>query len=96
MTCHGGTGPVADEEDGSPLPAKRKSCASPPGKAGWRPDIAALTAPKRHGSQEDVQAIFTERCTSCHGVDGQGVAVGDKKPGPLWGPSGLTSSGGGP
>ena len=30
--------------------------------------------------------IFTERCTSCHGADGQGVAVGDKKPGPLWGP----------
>ena len=32
------------------------------------------------------EAIFAERCTSCHGVDGQGVAVGDKKPGPLWGP----------
>ena len=31
-------------------------------------------------------ALFAERCTSCHGVDGQGVAVGDKKPGPLWGP----------
>lgn len=30
--------------------------------------------------------IFLERCTSCHGPDGQGVAVGDKKPGPLWGP----------
>ena len=32
------------------------------------------------------EAIFNERCTSCHGSDGQGVAVGDKKPGPLWGP----------
>ncbi len=32
------------------------------------------------------EAIFTERCTTCHGVDGQGVSVGDKKPGPLWGP----------
>jgi thiosulfate dehydrogenase len=32
------------------------------------------------------QALFSERCTSCHGLDGQGVAVGDKKPGPLWGP----------
>jgi thiosulfate dehydrogenase len=32
------------------------------------------------------EAIFNERCTSCHGRDGQGVAVGDKKPGPLWGP----------
>ena len=32
------------------------------------------------------EAIFMERCTTCHGADGQGVAVGDKKPGPLWGP----------
>jgi thiosulfate dehydrogenase len=31
--------------------------------------------------------IFKEKCTSCHGMDGQGVAVGDKKPGPLWGPN---------
>jgi thiosulfate dehydrogenase len=31
------------------------------------------------------EAIFTERCTNCHGTDGQGVAIGDKKPGPLWG-----------
>jgi thiosulfate dehydrogenase len=30
--------------------------------------------------------LFKERCTNCHGLDGQGVAVGDKKPGPLWGP----------
>jgi thiosulfate dehydrogenase len=32
------------------------------------------------------ESLFNERCTTCHGVDGQGVAVGDKKPGPLWGP----------
>jgi thiosulfate dehydrogenase len=32
------------------------------------------------------ETLFAERCTSCHGLDGQGVAVGDKKPGPLWGP----------
>ena len=32
------------------------------------------------------EALFMEWCTSCHGADGQGVAVGDKKPGPLWGP----------
>src|SRR5262245_45016316 len=25
------------------------------------------------------QAIFAERCTSCHGADGQGVQIGDKK-----------------
>jgi thiosulfate dehydrogenase len=32
------------------------------------------------------EAVFQERCITCHGLDGQGVAVGDKKPGPLWGP----------
>jgi thiosulfate dehydrogenase len=32
------------------------------------------------------QAVFEERCPSCHGVDGQGVQIGDKKAGPLWGP----------
>ena len=32
------------------------------------------------------EAIFAERCTTCHGLDGQGVAIGDKKPAPLWGP----------
>ena len=32
------------------------------------------------------EAIFKDRCTTCHGADGQGVAVGDKRPGPLWGP----------
>jgi thiosulfate dehydrogenase len=31
------------------------------------------------------EALFMERCTTCHGTDGQGVAIGDKKPGPLWG-----------
>ena len=32
------------------------------------------------------ESIFRERCVSCHGIEGQGVAVGDKRPGPLWGP----------
>lgn len=32
------------------------------------------------------KALFLERCTSCHGEDGQGVWIGDKRPGPLWGP----------
>jgi thiosulfate dehydrogenase len=31
------------------------------------------------------EVLFAERCTSCHGVDGQGVQIGDKKAGPLWG-----------
>src|SRR5262245_20890056 len=32
------------------------------------------------------EAIFAERCVSCHGANGQGVTIGDKTPGPLWGP----------
>ncbi len=32
------------------------------------------------------EAIYGERCASCHGQDGQGVQIGDKKAGPLWGP----------
>ena len=32
------------------------------------------------------QALFIEKCSSCHGEDGQGVQIGDKKAGPLWGP----------
>ena len=32
------------------------------------------------------EAIYMERCTSCHGEDGQGKPIGDKKAGPLWGP----------
>ena len=32
------------------------------------------------------EEIYTEFCVNCHGPDGQGVQVGDKKPGPLWGP----------
>lgn len=32
------------------------------------------------------EAIFIDRCTSCHGTDGQGVTIGDKRAGPLWGP----------
>ncbi|MEW6511098.1 MAG: c-type cytochrome [Bacteroidota bacterium] len=30
--------------------------------------------------------LFMEKCSSCHGKDGQGVHIGDKKAGPLWGP----------
>ena len=33
------------------------------------------------------EAIYGERCANCHGVDGQGVKIGDKAAGPLWGPN---------
>ena len=32
------------------------------------------------------EALFMERCVNCHGEDGQGVAIGEKKAAPLWGP----------
>lgn len=32
------------------------------------------------------EKLFEEKCRSCHGPDGQGVMIGDKKAGPLWGP----------
>lgn len=32
------------------------------------------------------RTLFRAKCTACHGVDGQGVRIGDKKAGPLWGP----------
>jgi thiosulfate dehydrogenase len=31
------------------------------------------------------RTLFADRCSSCHGPDGQGVQIGDKKAGPLWG-----------
>jgi thiosulfate dehydrogenase len=30
--------------------------------------------------------LFLEKCSNCHGENGQGVPIGDKKAGPLWGP----------
>ena len=30
-------------------------------------------------------AIYKDKCVTCHALDGQGVEIGDKKPGPLWG-----------
>ena len=33
------------------------------------------------------EALFLEKCTNCHGQDGQGVQIGDKKAAPLWGPA---------
>ena len=34
---------------------------------------------------EKGKTLYTEKCQSCHGADGQGVQIGDKKAGPLWG-----------
>jgi thiosulfate dehydrogenase len=32
------------------------------------------------------EALFKQHCVNCHGENGQGVQIGDKKAGPLWGP----------
>lgn len=32
------------------------------------------------------EMLFKEKCVNCHGEDGRGVEIGDKQPGPLWGP----------
>ena len=32
------------------------------------------------------EAIYSDRCVTCHGTDSQGVEIGDRKAGPLWGP----------
>jgi thiosulfate dehydrogenase len=47
---------------------------------------AAQLIPIEKLDKEKGEALFKEHCTNCHGEDGQGVAIGDKKPGPLWGP----------
>ncbi len=31
--------------------------------------------------------LYLDRCVNCHGENGQGVAIGDIKAGPLWGPA---------
>lgn len=30
--------------------------------------------------------LYRQKCLNCHGKDGQGVQIGEIKPGPLWGP----------
>jgi thiosulfate dehydrogenase len=47
---------------------------------------AARLIPIEKLDKDKGEALFKEHCTNCHGEDGQGVAIGDKKPGPLWGP----------
>ena len=56
---------------------------------GWRGRNAIAADKLVSVGKLDVSAgatLYAERCTSCHGVDGQGVQIGDKKAGPLWGP----------
>ena len=61
------------------------STSSPP----WRgKNTIAATAqiPLARLDPKKGESLFTERCAACHGLDGQGITVGDRRPGPLWGP----------
>src|SRR5712691_9606593 len=55
----------------------------------WRGQNAIATAtliPVDKLDPRKGEAIYGDRCVTCHGTDGQGVEIGDKKAGPLWGP----------
>jgi len=47
---------------------------------------AAMLVPIDKLDPRKGEAIYLDRCVTCHGPDGQGVAIGDKTAGPLWGP----------
>ena len=66
--------------------AKGSTVGTNPPWRGQNTIAAGALVPVAKLDRQKGEAIFLERCTSCHGADGQGVAVGDKKPGPLWGP----------
>jgi thiosulfate dehydrogenase len=66
--------------------ARGSEVGSNPPWRGQNAIAAAALVPVAKLDAAKGEAIFGERCISCHGLDGQGVMVGDKKPGPLWGP----------
>jgi thiosulfate dehydrogenase len=66
--------------------ARGSEVGSNPPWRGQNAIAAAALVPVAKLDAAKGEAIFGERCVSCHGLDGQGVMVGDKKPGPLWGP----------
>ena len=70
---------------GSRVACSRRSPSGPP----WRGKNTIPTAaqiPLAKLDPKKGEALFTERCAACHGLDGQGITVGDRRPGPLWGP----------
>jgi thiosulfate dehydrogenase len=55
----------------------------------WRGQNAIADANRISVGKLDLkrgEALFMERCVNCHGMDGEGVAIGEKKAAPLWGP----------
>jgi thiosulfate dehydrogenase len=66
--------------------ARGYEVGSNPGWRGQNTISAASLIPIEKLDARKGEALFMEHCTNCHGEDGQGRAIGDKKPGPLWGP----------
>jgi thiosulfate dehydrogenase len=59
------------------------------GKIPWRGHNQIQTdslIPVAMLNPERGKTLFRENCRACHGDDGEGVQIGDKKAGPLWGP----------
>ena len=52
----------------------------------WRGRKLAKLLPLEQLDPQRGKALFKSRCASCHGNGGQGLRIGDLKPGPLWGP----------
>jgi thiosulfate dehydrogenase len=62
------------------------STTSPPWR-GQNTIAAAALIPVAKLDRGKGAALYTERCVSCHGADGQGILIGDRRPAPLWGPA---------
>lgn len=101
LAKEGGDGAAPAALDGLPSPTSKEVLAvsayltwlsrgaevgSNPSWRGKNTIAAGALIPVEKLDARKGEAIFTERCTNCHGLDGQGVAIGDKRPGPLWGP----------
>ena len=63
------------------------SLGTSPSWRGHNSIAAAALMPVEKLDPAKGEALFTEHCITCHGPDGQGVFIGDKKAAPLWGPN---------
>ena len=52
---------------------------------GWRRAVLKERVPLEALDPSRGELLYLERCANCHGADGQGVQIGELRPGPLWG-----------
>jgi thiosulfate dehydrogenase len=69
------------------LSRNARSGKQPPPWRGKNVIPAASLVPPANLDRMRGEAMFVDRCAPCHRRDGQGIAFGDKKAGPLWGPA---------